>query len=303
MLEKIKKYRRNCICVFLTISLFVSPLTVGAEQTAPKTGREKMKTRVTISYTETPIETVLMDLADKVGINIIKSSKVTGDVTVKVTDVPLEEALIHILAVHDCTYIATENMIRVFPLPPQTEHKEQQVTRIYKITYADANEVYEALKKFVSGKAEIGFNKGTSHIMITDTEDKIKPIDKFIEQVDTITSQVLVEVRIYDVSTKEGFELSPDWHFGRNAPYTADTILVPDQIQTFEVGPETTGFSENVLNEYYNYTYGIDIVNAKDTQLQENVTTESGRTDIERTYENPGIITTNRRRKPFAGGS
>jgi len=303
MLEKIKKYSRNCICSFLTISLFISPLTVGAEQTAPKTGREKLKTRVTISCTETPIETVLMDLADQAKIDIIKSPKVTGDVTVKVTDVPLEEALTHILAIYDCTYIATENMIRVFPLPPQTEVKEQQVTRIYKITYADATQVYEALKDFVSGKAEIGFNKGTSHIIVTDTEDKIKPIDKFIEEVDRITSQVLVEVRIYDVSTKEGFELSPQWHLGRNAPYTADTILIPDEIQTFEIGPESRTFSEDVLDEYYDVIWGLDNVYQRHTELQENWTTESGRTDIERTYEQPGFITTNRRRKPFVGGS
>ena len=92
------------------------------------------------------------------------------------------------------TYIATENMVRVMPLPKPALMKEQQVTRIYKITYADSNDVYTALKKFVSGKAELGYNKGTNHIMVTDTEDKIKPIDKFIEQVDRMTSQVLVEV-------------------------------------------------------------------------------------------------------------
>ena len=309
MYEQIKKYRRNCICVFLAISLFVSPLTVGAEQTAPKTGREKLKTRVTISYTETPIETVLMDLADKAKIDIIKSPKITGDVTVKVTDVPLEEALTHILAIYDCTYIATENMIRVIPLPPQTEHKEQQVTRIYKITYADADEVYAALKEFVSGKAEIGFNKGTSHIIVTDTEDKIKPIDKFIEQVDRITSQVLVEVRIYDVSTKEGFELSPDWHLGRNAPYTADTILIPDEIQTLEISPEIREGWQDRTEEEHNAIWNVGtpyedwIPNIRDDQYEEYWFRNSGTTETERTYEQPGFITTNRRRKPFAGGS
>ncbi len=303
MHETIKMYRRNCICIFLAVSLFISTLTAGAEQAASSTAREKLKTRVTFSCVEKPIEAVLMELADKANIDIIKSPKVTGNVTVKVTDVPLEEALTNILAIYDCTYIATDNMIRVFPLPPQSEHKEKQVTRIYKITYADASEVYEALKKFVSGKAEIGFSKGTSHIMVTDTEDKIKPIDKFIEQIDRITSQVLVEVRIYEVITNEGFELSPDWRVGRNAPFTADTIIFPDEIQTLEIGPESRTFSENVLNEYYDATWGIDNVHKFDTQLQENWITESGRKDIERTWKDPKVIPTNIRRKPFVGGS
>ena len=324
MHEKIKMYRRNCICVFLTISLFISPLTVGAEQTAPKTGREKLKTRVTISCTETPIETVLMDLADQAKIDIIKSPKVTGDVTVKVTDVPLEEALTHILAIYDCTYIATESMIRVFPLPPQTEHKEQQVTRIYKITYADADAVYAALKGFVSGKAEIGFNKGTSHIIVTDTEDKIKPIDKFIEQVDRMTSQVLVEVRIYEVSTREGFELNPQWHLGRNAPYTGETALMPDEIQTSENIPGSGYYRQKRTDMTWidvkdSTRYGGDWPGYPDPnhvsapglseiapiyeRIEEQWTQEPGGTEIERTYLDPPAMITNRRRKPFVGGS
>ncbi|MHC4657236.1 MAG: secretin N-terminal domain-containing protein, partial [Planctomycetota bacterium] len=308
MYETIIKYRRNCICVFLTISLFISSLTVGAEQTAPKTGREKLRTKITYSCIDTQIDKVLMDLADQANIDIVKSPDVNGIVTAKVTGIPLEEALTNILAVYNWTYIATENMIRVFPLPPQTPHKEPQVTRIYKITYADAEKVYEAMKDFVTGKAEIGFDKNTNHIIVTDLEHKMKAIDKFIEQVDQfieqvdhLTPQVLVEVRIYDVTTKEGFELNPRWHIGRNAPYTGDTILMPDEIQTLQIGPESRTFVEDVCDVHWTPVWaGVPELTVE--QRQENWTTESGRTDIERTYEQPGFITTNRRRKPFVGG-
>ena len=317
MHEKIEKYRRNGIFGFLMILLFVSPLTVGAEQfsiqgeqMASNTAQEKLRTRVTYSCVETPIEKVLMELADQANIDIIKSPEVTGNVTVKVTDVPLEEALTNILAVYNYTYIATENMVRVFPLPPQTEHKEQQVTRIYKITYADANEVYEALKKFVSGKAEIGFNKGTSHIMVTDTEDKIKPIDKFIEQVDRITSQVLVEVRIYEVITKEGFELSPQWHIGRNAPYTADTILLPaDEVTETEVGPKRITFTEEGMKQPQFYGAPFPLPEGWYDELFRDKTTldrsgwDHGRTETEAVYDRPPLLMSNWRRKPYAGGS
>ena len=51
-----------------------------------------------------------------------------------------------------------------------------------------------------------------------------------------MTPQVLVEVRIYDITSKEGFELSPDWFVGRNAPLTADTIVLPDEVRTTEIG-------------------------------------------------------------------
>jgi len=315
--KKIEKNCRNRIFGFLVILLFILPLTIGAEeiiiqgeQTASKTAKEKLKTRVTISSTNTPIEEVLMDLADQAKIDIIKSPKVTGNVTVKVTDVPLEEALTNILAVYNCTYIATENMVRVVPLPEMgPDVKEPQVTRIYKITYADVEDVAVALGKFVSGKAEVGINKGTSHIIVTDTEDKIKALDKFIEQVDVMTSQVLVEVRIYDVTTNEGFELSPDWHVGRNAPYTADTILLPaDEVTETEVGPERNTFHEDgtELEEAWLYPWPEPegwYDDRRNTSTQDRTGWDLGRTETEAVYDKPPLIMSNWRRREFGGGS
>ncbi|GAI52998.1 unnamed protein product, partial [marine sediment metagenome] len=108
-----------------------------------------------------------MDLAEQAKIDIVKSPKVTGNVTAKVTDVPLEEALSNILAAHDYTYIATESMIRVMPLSEIAVAREELVTRIYRITYADANEVAGALGNFVSQRGKVALNKGTSHIIVT----------------------------------------------------------------------------------------------------------------------------------------
>jgi type II secretory pathway component GspD/PulD (secretin) len=303
MSKKKENYRKNSMWVFLTVSLFILPLTIGAEQMVPKTGREKLKTKVTLTCVDKKIGEVLMELADKANIDIVKAPDVNGLVTAKVTDIPLEEALTNILAVYKWTYIATENMIRVMKLPPQTELKEQQVTRIYKIAYADANIVFGALKEFVTGKAEVGFNKSTNHIIVTDKEEKIKAIDEFIEQIDHVTPQVLVEVRIYDVTTKEGFELSPQWHIGRNAPYTGDTILIPDQVQTLEISPESETFREETRETKKTPVWPPGTFDEVWEQLQESWTTQSGKTETERTYEQPGFITTNRRRKPFVGGT
>jgi type II secretory pathway component GspD/PulD (secretin) len=318
MVIKIGKYRRNRILVVLITSLFILPLTFAAEQfsdqaanPALNNARQKLKTRITYSCVDSPIEKVLVDLADLAKLDIIKSPEVTGNVTIKLTGVPLEEALANILGAYNYTYIATENMIRVISLPETAPLKEQQVTRIYKINYADANQVYAALSDFVTGKAEVGFNRSTNHIIVTDKEEKIKAIDKFIEQVDHPTSQVLVEVRIYDVTTKEGFELSPQWHIGRNAPYTADTIIPPHKVVVTETGPRATLFDETridllefpLANFPDGYTGDPDWASEAATQYQQNVTVDTGRIETENTYSDLQPIVTNRRRKPFVGGA
>lgn len=281
----IEKHCRGCVLVFLVILLFVPAIAAGADRGQ---ARQRLRTRVTYSCVNSPIDTVLMDLAEQAKIDIVKSPKVTGNVTVKVTDVPLEEALTNILAAHDYTYITTESMIRVVPLSETVVMKEQLVTRIYQITYADANDVAEALNGFVSEKGKTAFNKGTSHIIVTDTESKIKAIDKFIEEIDHITPQVLVEVRIYDITSKEGFELGANWYVGRNAPLTADTTLVPDEIITTE-------YVEDREDVRQGFERG-DTIDYTDTRDEDSTTTET-------TYLNPPPIMTNRRRKPFVAGS
>jgi len=268
------------------------------EQKISKTAQQRLRERITYSCTEKPIETVLMDLAEQAQVDIVKSPKVTGNVTVKVTDVPLEEALTNILAAHDYTYIATESMIRVVPLPEITVLRGRLVTRIHKITYADANEVATALSGFVSQQGRVAINRGTSHIIIMDTEDKIRAIDKFIEQIDLVTPQVLVEVRIYDITTSEGFELGAEWHAGRNAPYTADTFIFPDEVTVTGIG--RTDSWQDQTNRIVGMERG-DPDDYTETLTEHTWTDPTG--EIEALFINPPAIMTNRRRKPFAGGS
>ena len=155
MVATIIKYLRECALAFLVVSLFVRPVgadpnSAPVQQGIARTARQKLETKITYSCVDLPIETVLMNLAEQAGIDIVKSPKVTGNVTVRVTGVPLEEALANILAAHDCTYVATENMVRVTPIPEVALLREPLVNGIYKITYADANEVAGALRLFIS---------------------------------------------------------------------------------------------------------------------------------------------------------
>jgi type II secretory pathway component GspD/PulD (secretin) len=260
--------------------------------------RQRLQTRITYSCTELGIEKVLMELAGMAGIDIVKSPKVTGNVTVKLTEVPLEEALGNILAAHDYTYVATESMVRVMPLSEVAAAREELVTRIYQVKYADSNDVARALKNFVSQRGKVALNRGTSHIMVTDTEGQIKGIDRFIEQIDHITPQVLVEVRIYDITSNEGFKLDLDWFAGNNSPLEADAIVLPDEIRTTEVG--RTDFWEERVDERVGIERG-DPDNFTDTRSEHSWT--KGGTETDTRFINPPAILTNFERDPFVGGS
>ncbi len=182
--------------------------------------QEKMQKRVSVDFRNMPMEDVLRMLADQADIDIVKSPEVTGEVTATLTNIPVSEVLNNILAAHGYGYIESRNMIRVVPLDQITQQAERLVNKIYQINYADVVQVETALKKFLSPRGSISSNPGTSNIIITDTESKIKAIDDFIQEIDRETPQVIVEARIYDIISDHGFDLGIQWGVGTNTTFT-----------------------------------------------------------------------------------
>jgi type IV pilus assembly protein PilQ len=188
----------------------------------------KLQTRVSVDFLDTPMEDVIRTLAEQANIDVIKSPEVGGNVTAKLTDVPLKEALDNILAAHDYGYIASENMIRIASAEQIAARPERYVSKIYRINYADVIEVEKALKKFISESGSLSSNPGTSNIIVTDTESKIKAITTFIDEIDRKTSQILVEARIYDIKSKDRLDLGVEWQVGRDTVYGAGTASTTD---------------------------------------------------------------------------
>ncbi len=180
---------------------------------------QRMQKRISVDFRDTPIDDVIRIMAEQADVDVVKSPKVTGNVTAKLTNVPLEEALNNILAAHGFDYVMSKNMIRVAPTSEISEEAEKLVSKIYRITYADIKEVEKALNKFISQRGSLSSNPGTSNVIVTDSESKIKAIDTFIEEIDRITPQILVEARIYDITAKDKLDLGIEWNMGRNTTY------------------------------------------------------------------------------------
>ena len=212
---------------------------------------KRLATKVCIDQVDVPIGLVIRQLADKADVDIVKSPKVVGNVTAKLTDVPLEEALENILAAHGYGYVTTENMIRVAPLEELQEKSEMLVSKIYRITYADVEDVEEALGKFLSSRGSLSANVGTSNIIVSDTESKIKAIDMFIQEIDRITPQIVVEAKIYDISNDKSLDVGVDWFAGTRTTFDADGLA------------EDVAGSET--NPFYNSQFGSGISNAEST--------------------------------------
>jgi len=207
---------------------------------------ERMQKKISVDFRDTPIDDVIRVMADQAGVDILKSPKVTGNVTATLTNVPLEEALSNILAAHGYNYVAGKNMIRIVPASEVVEGSEVLVSRIYRITYADVKQVEDALKKFISKRGSMSSSSGSSNIIVTDTESKIKAVDDFIGEIDRMTPQILVEARIYDITSTNNLDLGVEWNIGTQTTYHTDTtaVVAPGTMGNSKTGntnPFTTG--------------------------------------------------------------
>ncbi|UCC22359.1 MAG: secretin and TonB N-terminal domain-containing protein [Planctomycetota bacterium] len=265
-----------CVAVLCTFAFAED----AADDSGPKevltTLEQRMLKKISIDFRNTPIEDVIRIMAEQADVDIVKSPKVTGNVTATLTNVPLAEALDNILAAHGYGYVAGKNMIRIAPVEEITEKAERLDSKIYHITYADAAGVEKALKKFISSRGSLSSSPGTSHIIVTDTETNIKAIDTFIAEIDRITPQVLIETRIYDITSRDKLDLGVEWDVGRRTTYDADTgepisgKIDPFITGVFDAGTNKTEATTNGFIRFGLLNKNIDL----DVQLraeQENI--------------------------------
>jgi len=312
MKSLMKKYgvlRFLTVFAVVCFSCAIAMAQTGNENSEEKTGltdlERRMLKRVFIDVNDLPIDTVIRQLAEQADLDFIKSPKVTGNVTVTLTDVPLEEALNNILAVHDCTYVLTENIMRIITSAEMVEKVEPILTKTYEIVYIDAAQVVDALDKFKSPQGSVSCIQGTSHIIVTDTESKIREISALLDKIDRITPQILVEARIYDITVREGFDLGVDWHVGRNTPLTniteasthtrTDTTTSPTDTTKTTITDTTDTVEPNNTGVVTVITQTIEpAITGYQIEDIDEITKENSQTWLRESY---------RKSKPFAGGS
>ena len=226
MREVLNRNNRICLIGLIAMLMLVSSVSAAKAQNAEAAQPGPvvdvavgMAKPISVNFRATPIEDVIRVFADQGQMDIVKSPEVIGEVTALITDIPLGEALDNILSVHGYGYIQTEHMIRIVPQSIIDAKQEKLKSKVYRVTYADVADVEKALQRFVSAEGQISSNAGTSNIIVSETEEKIGAIDQFMAEIDRITPQIMVEARIYDISSTDQLDLGIEWRVGRNTLY------------------------------------------------------------------------------------
>jgi len=202
---------------------------------------------ITLDFKDGDIQDIFRLFADISGLNIVVQPGVTGRITLKLTEVPWDQALALILKTNKLDYIVEGNVIRIAPLAELAQEEaekrklaEEQAlagdlfTQTRVLSYAKSSEIMPLLQRNLSARGDIVTDERTNTVIFTDLAAGVASVNALIDTLDTPIPGVEIEARI--VVTTRTFErqLGVQWGFTSNqTPALGNTteLAFPNRIQ------------------------------------------------------------------------
>lgn len=180
--------------------------------------------RMSIDLQDADIHTVFRFIADTADLNIVSSDDVKGTVTVRLKDVPWDQALASILQSKGLAAQRFGNIIRVATI--ETIRTEQQAAlekkksedllqplEIYvaPLNYANAKEVSDQLKELLSERGTIQIDERSNQLIIKDVRESIAMMRELLKRVDRANRAVSIEARFVEATSSKVHQLGIQW--------------------------------------------------------------------------------------------
>ncbi|MDP2560995.1 type IV pilus secretin PilQ [Psychrobium sp. 1_MG-2023] len=183
---------------------------------------------MTLNFQSVAVRTALQIIADFNNFNLVTGDSVDGDVTLRLEDVPWDQALDMILKMQGLDKRIEGNILLVAPaeelaLREAAELKAnqdvEQLVPVYseyiQINYAKARDVALLLdggeSQLLSERGSVAVDERTNTLLVQDTAKKLDDVRRLIEVVDVAVKQVVIEARIVTVSDNVNEEFGIRW--------------------------------------------------------------------------------------------
>ena len=200
-----------------TIEIKPSTKRAAADEKKEYTGE-----RLTLNFQDIDVRSVLQLLADTSGQNIVVSDSVSGNLTLRLQNVPWDQALDIVLRTKGLDKRRQDNVIIIGPTAELAArekeelaaHKEVQElspthTEFMQVNYAKVADLMKLIKptsgagarnSMLSERGTISIDERTNTLLVQDTSDKLADIRRLVQTLDVPVKQVLIEARIVIVS-------------------------------------------------------------------------------------------------------
>ncbi|MGO9147750.1 MAG: type IV pilus secretin PilQ [Desulfomonilia bacterium] len=192
--------------------------------TSPKYKGEK----ITLDFQNADIHNILRIIADVSGLNIVTSDEVKGTITIRLKDIPWDQALDVVLESKDLDKMAMGNVVRIAPADKIKQAQERQlaskktleqleplVTSVIPVNFAKASEITSTLKGkevgLLSDRGNITADNRTNVLIVKDIPKSVDDISAMVKRLDKPTPQVLISARIVQADNNFSRGLGIQW--------------------------------------------------------------------------------------------
>ena len=198
---------------------------------------------VTFNFQDVPVRTILQLVAEESGLNIVAADTVQGNLTLRLINVPWDQALDVVLRAKSLDKRRDGNVVWVAPQAEiaafeqareqariDLDNKAELVNEMITINYANAEEIAKLLtdgskssqgggsggqsqeRGFLSSRGSVSFDTRSNTLLIADNAKKVQAIRDLVAVLDRPVDQVLIEARI--VIAQESFARDIGARFG-----------------------------------------------------------------------------------------
>jgi len=208
---------------------------------------------VTFNFQDIPVRTVLQLIADESNLNVVAADSVQGNVTLRLQNVPWDQALDIMLRSKQLDKRREADVIWIGPQKELADFEQQKedarialedraetITEFIPINYGNAEDIAKLLTEeskvgsggggggggggsssrgFLSQRGSISFDRRTNTLLVIDIPKKVEEIKRLVTLLDRAVDQVMIEARIVVATDDFAREVGAKFGFrGRNNP-------------------------------------------------------------------------------------
>ncbi len=212
------------------------PLTSAEKEKLQKERLVYTGERLSLNFQQIEVRAVLQLLADFTNLNLVTSDSVTGSITLRLQNVPWDQALEIILKAKGLSMRKNDNVVMVAPTEEIAAREklelesQQQIEELaplrseyVQINYAKAADIAALLKSegnqlLTPSRGNVTVDERTNTLLVRDTSAKLEDIHRLVKKLDIPVRQVLIESRV--VIANDDFAKDIGVRFGFNQSYS-----------------------------------------------------------------------------------
>lgn len=184
--------------------------------------------KLSLNFQNIEIRSVLQVIADFTNFNVVTSDSVTGAITLRLQDVPWDQALDVILQAKGLGMRKTANVIWIAPKDEIVAKEKLELeakaavlnlepvrTQSFQLNYAKAEELAKQLSasadkgagRTLSPRGSVSADPRTNQLFVTDVTSRLEQVMQLVSKLDVAVRQVMIEVRIVEASDSFGRSL------------------------------------------------------------------------------------------------